>query len=128
RRVVDVQRVDADQHGTGPGEPGGGLGGQVGVSLKIRVGPPVDVPAGGDQDRLAAHVQGAEGGGVDGPAAGERPAHRDGVEVGQLFEGQLRQVLAVGVAVEGRVEVGAGVGDHLDLADVELGPRRVQLP
>src|SRR5262245_6533716 len=27
-----------------------------------------------------------------------------------------------------RVEIGAGVGDHFDLADVELGPRRIERP
>ena len=38
---------------------------------------------------------------------------------------QRRQILPVGVAVERRVEVGAGVRHHLDLADLELDAGRV---
>ena len=39
--------------------------------------------------------------------------------VGERVERQLGEILAVGVAVERRIEVGAGVGDHVDPADLE---------
>ena len=49
------------------------------------------------------------------------------IGAGKLFQPEPGEVDAVGVAVEGRIEVGAGVGDHLDLADVELGAGCVSL-
>src|SRR5690606_30618377 len=52
-------------------------------------------------------------------------ADDDGFEVGELVEGELGEIVAVGVAMEWAVEVGAGVGDHLDLRDLELGAFRV---
>ena len=47
----------------------------------------------------------------------DHPLQRGGDEVGALR-----------VPVEGRVEVGAGVGNHADAPDVELGPRGVVSP
>ena len=48
-------------------------------------------------------------------------AYLDFNEFQQPFQDvRVRQVSTVGVAVEGAVQVGAGVGHHLDLADVEL--------
>ncbi len=48
-----------------------------------------------------------------------RPADDDPGQVRQRFEPQAGEILAVGVAVERAVEIGAGVGDHVDPADLE---------
>src|SRR5258708_2025386 len=62
---------------------------------------------------------------TDGPVFRWVGRDHDAFQVRQALQGEFRQVLAVGVTVERRVEVGAGVGDHLDLADLELGARSV---
>src|SRR5690606_33020648 len=49
----------------------------------------------------------------------------DAGEVRRLLEGKVGQIEAVAEAMEGSVEVGAGVGDHVDAADLELGSFRV---
>ncbi len=61
------------------------------------------------------------------PAAddGDPEIHDQPVEIGDALQGQPCQVDAVAVAVEGRVDVGAGIGDHRDPADLELDARRV---
>ena len=52
----------------------------------------------------------------------------------ELLELQTGDIGAIGVAVEGRVEIGAGIGDHVDPADLEagavviIGGRRLALP
>jgi hypothetical protein len=108
------------QHRSGVPEADSGVCGQKRMALEVLFGPPMGVPAGVDQDRFAPHVQAPEGGRSDGPAAGQVPAHDDRIQVGELVERQAGEVQPAGVAVERRVKVGAGVGHHLDLADLEL--------
>src|SRR5262249_22506714 len=125
--VVDVVTVDPDQGNPRGGEVRRGRARDEGVALEVAVGAPGPRPAGADQHRLAAQVQAAQvGGGERRLAVGERDD--EPLQVGERLQGQFRQVLAGGEAVEGAVEVGAGVGHHLDLADLELGARRVQGP
>ena len=52
----------------------------------------------------------------------ERLADDDRVEVGERFQWQFGQIGAVGIAVERAVDIGAGVGDHVDAADLEARP------
>jgi hypothetical protein len=72
-------------------------------------------------------VGGAERRGVDATPA-ERGAEHDPLEVRNRFERQASEIRLAFEPVRRRVEVRAGVRDHLDPADVELGPRRVGSP
>ena len=80
-----------------------------------------------DEHRLAGDVQSLECGGCDGQVPAVVHANEDAIEVGKGGQIDLRQVLAIRVAVEGTIDVGAGVGDHLDLADLELGAGSIAL-
>jgi hypothetical protein len=46
-------------------------------------------------------------------------------KIGNTGEVKIGEVVPVFEAVEGCIEVGSGVGDHLDGPDVELGARAV---
>ena len=119
--VVDVERVDPDQRrarltrysAASPVRKGIARRGSAACpsARPSRCGPAPPCPAGRAPRTHPARCRGL----------GRAPDH-DGLQIGQRLERQLRQVLAVGVAVERRVDVGAGVGHHLDLADLELDP------
>src|SRR4029079_4003323 len=76
------------------------------------------VPAGAHEDGAAGDVV--------------RDRRRCAVEhdpghTGDALERELGEVVTVGEPVERRVEVRAGVGDHVDATDLELVARRVPL-
>jgi hypothetical protein len=58
-----------------------------------------------DQDRLAPERSAFEELRADGPAPTGVPADDHGIQIGQCFQRERREVLAVGEAVEGGVEV-----------------------
>ncbi len=88
--------------------------------LEIGVGSPVTDPVGVDQHGHASQVAPREGVGVDGlPVGGADDQAGQG---GDAVQSDLAEVLAVGIAMEGRVQIGAGIADHLDPADLEFGP------
>ena len=127
RRRVDVDRVDADQDRAVVGQPGGGVGRQERVLRgAVLLGAEVRVPAGADQHRGARDVEPVERGEAR-PPRSPGPVDDDGRQEGALLEGQPAEVVAVAVPVAGGVEVGPGVGDHLDPADGELGALGVHL-
>lgn len=68
-RVVDVDRVDADQPGAVVGEPPRTGAGEVGRVLAVPIGAPVPVPAGVQQDRVALYGERGERAYVDAAAA-----------------------------------------------------------
>ena len=117
RGVVDIVAVDADQPGAALGEqPRRGFG-EEGVALRIGVGAPVPVPAGVDQHRLAGDVEAFERVRRRPPAP--RRGRRGRAATASCSSVEPGEIGAVGVAVEGRVEIGAGIGDHVDPADLE---------
>ena len=101
---------------------------------EIGVGPPMPVPAGVDQHRLALDVEALEARGVDREAVLPRLADDDPGQSRRAIEREAGKVLAIGIAVERAVEIGAGVGDHVDPADLEgravvvIGGRSLALP
>ena len=119
--VVDVDRVDADQGGLVPGQPGGpGLGEEVRVLGVGRRAEP-RVVAGVQQHRRAAHVERGQGADVDAAPLRSRDAHHHGGQAGRPLQRDRREVGAIRVAVVGRVEVGPRVADQADPVDRELG-------
>src|SRR5215470_11713158 len=96
------------------------------MTFEVSIRVPVARPPGLDQDRLTADVPSRrELRSIDALEIARSDLHRQ--KSSKLFELQLRQVDSISVTVEGRVEVRAGVGHHLDLAYVKLGARRVEL-
>ncbi len=127
--VVDVVAVDADERRALCDEPlCGGGGGEEGVIVEIKVGALVTVPAGVDQHRLAANRKALEIGRVGGKALLERLAKNDRIKVGERLQRQRGKVVAVGIAVERAVDVGADIGDHVDAADLKARPVVINAP
>ena len=54
--VIDVERIDPHQHRAGVTQPHGGLLGEIGVPLEVRVGAPEGVPSRVDQHGFTLHV------------------------------------------------------------------------
>ena len=128
RGVVDVERVDADEGGAGVAEQEGGAFGQKRMVLEVGGRSPMLRPAGVHQHRLARHVTAPERRLAHGLPPADLHPNDDSVESGYRRKRQLRQVFPLGIAVKRRVDVGARVGDHLDLADGEFGAWRVVRP
>ena len=112
--AVDVHRVDADHGRAAVDEPlRRSRGPEVRVRrIAVRLGGPVAVPPGVEQHRSSLDVEIAVVDPVD-------------TTPGTSTTGQVEaaEVVAVGVAVERRVEVRARVRHHLDATDLELDPR-----
>ena len=84
------------------------------------------VPAGADKHGFAAQLVAFQILSADGSTPGAVHSDHDAVQIGQSLEGKLRQVRAMGVAMKRRVEIGAGISHHFDLADLEFRPVGVQ--
>ena len=99
---------------------------RTGWPLEVRVRAPVRRVAGVDQHRtpLTSMPANAFGRWPGRTRSVARTTTR--VEVGQRLQRQLGEVLPVCIAMERAVHVGAGVRDHVDPADVELRPWRIQ--
>ena len=87
--------------------------------------PPVHVPASVHEDGLAAHGPATEQVRIEGPLAALVRADHHALEVGHGVERAARNVIAAFVAMERRVDVGAGVREQLDLADLECRARGI---
>src|SRR5690348_14733097 len=92
------------------------------IAARVFVSTPVLVPACVDQHGLVAHVDSVENTSIDLLIFA---MHDNAIEVRDRIEIEAGEILATRVAVERTVEIRAGVRDHLDLADVELGAGRV---
>src|SRR5216110_2957807 len=91
------------------------------LSRRVGVGAPVPVPARVHQDGCAAYVAIAKPGGVEAtpPLRTGGGAHHEALEIGDGLERITGDVLCSLVTVEGGVDVGTGVRQQLDLADLE---------
>jgi len=122
--VVHVDRVDAHQHGVALDQRLGAGFGKVRVFwIGVSLGTPRAIPSGSQQHRGPGDEHVRERADPDGP----HPVDEDCWHVGAVLQGQLGQVLSVLEPVRRRIEVGAGVGDHDDAPDGELGARGVVL-
>ena len=84
------------------------------------------IPPGTDQHRLAMDLDSVKSLRSDTTGLSPRIYH-DSVQISQRLQGECGDVLAIGVAVEGSVDVRAGIGHHLDLPDVEFHSGGVSL-
>jgi hypothetical protein len=71
------------------------------------------------QDRFAFHVKVPKVLDVHGPSG--LGADHYAFEVCNRVHRQLRQVLAIGVSVKGRIQIGPGVRNQFDAANIKLG-------
>ena len=126
--VVDVQRVDADE-ATPRAAPARAPAPRRGTGCPSAVARRAEVarPAGAEQHRAAAQRRAAAAPRVRCDA--RPPARRRPRPADRRASRGARPARsgAVGEAVGRRIDVGAGVGDHLDPADLELGALRVAL-
>src|SRR5437016_12988897 len=118
-RVVDVEGVDAHQGRTGRDEMLRCGPRQEGMAGAIALGAPIDVPAGVYEHRSAPHGPPAEHACVERPAGALSCPNHAALEVGEGLERTIGNVTAAVVAVERRIDVGAGVGEQLDLPGLE---------
>ena len=119
--VVDVHRVDADQGNTAIAQVDRRILGQVGMAIGVRGRRPVGVPTRMHQHGTTAQLAVAKERGVDRVDVAMVGADHDAVEIGERCGLDLRQVVAVRISMEGAIQVGTGVGHHLDLRDLEFG-------
>src|SRR3546814_8690633 len=91
------------------------------MGFGLGLGSPSLGPAGGEQYRLAAHIETCNVMGVDGEALPVRLADHNAVQRGERGQLQAGQVDPFRVAMERAVEIGAGIGYHVDAADLEGG-------
>src|SRR5437879_3220803 len=103
----------------------GRLAGEERVARAVPLGPPVGVPPGVYEHRLAPHVSPAKQGGVE-PSLGARArADDDSLQIGHSFERIVPDVLPAVEAVERSIDVRPRIREQLDLPDLEGRARRV---
>jgi hypothetical protein len=125
--VVDVDRVDADQRHARFGQVLRRRAGDVRmVRLRIGLAPPVARPVGMNEERGAAKIERRHVVDLE-RAFARRQVHEHTAQVRDAGQRQLADVRSILEAVERRVDVGAGVRDHLDPSDVKLGLAAVTL-
>src|SRR5437762_10645996 len=98
---------------------------QEGMPGAVALGAPVDIPARMYEPRLARRVPPAEQPLVERPAGALRCPDDDALEVRDDLKRIVRNVLAAVVPMERRIDVGAGIGQQLDLPDLEGRARSV---
>ena len=126
--VVDVHRVDADDRRAGGDEPLDGVHPDVRVRRRRRSR---RSPSGGPSrcgTARPARPRRRRRAGRRRPPGAPVASTSDARHADDAGEVEPGQVVAVGEAVERRVEVGAGVGHHVDAPDLELVARRVRAP
>ena len=94
------------------------------MPVEVLRGRPVPIPACLHEHRASAHVEAGKGPRIDRATTFVR-AHHDGVEIRERVEIERREILPLREPMERRVDVGAGVGHHVDPPDLELGTRGV---
>ena len=124
--VVDVDGIDAHHRCAAFDEQLGGTLSEVRVArVAVALGSPVLRPAGVHEHRPTGDVEPVEVLLAD--LLRTCRLDENTWDRGHASEVEAGEVVAVGEAVERSVEVGAGVGDHVDPADLELGPLGVAL-
>src|SRR3546814_20370326 len=84
--------------------------------FEIGIGSPMLVPAGGEQYRLAAHIETCNVMGVDGEALPVRLADHNAVQRGERGPLQAGQVDPFRVAMETPADIGPGICYHVAAA------------
>lgn len=118
-RVVDIMGVNADESGALIRKKPRRVLGKEGVVAEIVRRTPVRVPPGCDQHSFAAHIDACELRRTGGAVFFKWVEHDDPIKFGDRSQRQMRKVATVGVAMERRIHIGAGIGDHVDAADLE---------
>src|SRR5206468_2017038 len=125
RIVIDIEGVDSHERGACRQQMLGRLAGEERVARAVPLGPPVGVPPGVYEHRLAPHVSPAKQGGVE-PSLGARArADDDSLQIGHSFERIVPDVLPAAEAVERSIDVRPRIPEQLDLPDLEGRARRV---
>ena len=124
--VIDVERIDPDERRARLCEIlGCVLRDERMLPAGVGVGAPMRVPAGVHEHRSPIHVLPLESRRIDRAFRANTRAYDDARQIGDCFQRIARDVAAVFVAMERGVDVGTGVGQELDLADLKSGAGRV---
>ena len=89
------------------------------VGIAVVVGPPMPIPSGREQNGAALDFDALD---ITCDQFRSCLLHHHPVKVGDQVEGEPCQVEAVRETMERDIEIGAGVGDHVDPPDAERGP------
>lgn len=122
--AVDVKRIDPDEGHAGRDQFGGESRREIRVTFEILIGPPIRIPTGMKKHGLSAQIS-DHARLVDGALVARDSAHDHAIEVGQTLQLELGKIATIRITMEGAVDVGAGVGHHLNLPDLEFRARRV---
>ncbi len=96
--------------------------------FRILIGSPMYVPASVDEDRFVLYIHILEFIRINRSVGSPRLSDDDTVEIGNPLKREFRQIFAPCKTMERRVNIGAGVGNHFNFPDVELGPRCIAWP
>src|SRR6266571_6333600 len=123
--IIDVHGVDADQFDATLYKIVSGIFSQVWVVVEVLVSIPVGVPAGMHQYSSPSQFLAAEEVSVHCNCLFVLSTNNDAIQVCKPFHTYFREVLPALVAMKWAIEIGAGIGHHFDLPNLELGPLRV---
>src|SRR5437764_3543054 len=94
----------------------------------VPLGAPVDVPARVHEHGLALHLPPAKRLDIERATVALRDPDDDALQIGDRFEWEVGDVLAVLVTMRRRVDVGPGVGEQVDLPDLKARARAIAGP
>ena len=92
--------------------------------FEILIGPPMSIPASVHQYGFSTKIETIEAIRPDRHDIGI-DAHDNAIDLSKRIEIELGYVDSIFISVKRTVYVSAGVRDHLDSADLKLGPRLV---
>src|SRR5690349_10765691 len=112
--IVDVVRVYADQHGARVPQVAGSVFGEERMSLEVLFGAPVTIPPCVHQYRVSTHIHRSKRRMADGTLGAACDPNEHSIEASKACQIKLGEVMSIGVAVEGAIEICTGIGDQLD--------------
>src|SRR5882724_3026525 len=89
------------------------------MALEVALLPPVTRPTGMNEHSLSTHVIRQKCLSIDGARLLPLHTYQNPLKIGELCQPQLGQVMPIRITMKWTIEIGARVGSHLDLADLE---------
>ena len=116
RGSIDAERIDTDQQGSLIAQIECRPFGEEGMALAIAVTAPIAIPTSMDEHGVASTCHWNEMVPIDGAPCSAAEPDQDSRNIDEPREGQVRQILPLGMALERRVDRGAAITAPVDPA------------
>src|SRR5258708_1483478 len=123
--IVDIQRINSNQGSALVSEVLCSSLSQERMPLKVLVRAPVAIPTSVDQHGATRDVDCRKVRPIDGATLDTGCAHNDPGDMRHVRQWCRGQICPTWIAVVWRIDVCAGIGDHIDATDLELRARGV---